>query len=51
MYVCGVVLPDIDSPGTAQDRVSEYEMKLMDIDAEYLGIPVRFDIEHDAHLL
>ena len=24
----------------AQDKVSEYEMKLMDIDSEYLGIPV-----------
>ena len=23
-----------------QDRVSEYEMKLMDIDSEHVGIPV-----------
>jgi len=25
---------------TDQDRVSEYEMKLMDIDSEHVGIPV-----------
>eukprot|EP00042_Codosiga_hollandica_P024684 m.105328 g.105328 ORF g.105328 m.105328 type:complete len:265 (-) comp51640_c0_seq1:76-870(-) len=29
----------------SQDRVSEYEMKLMNIDSEYLGIP---DQEHEA---
>lgn len=29
----------------SQDRVSEYEMKLMDIDSEHLGIP---DTDHEA---
>ena len=36
------MLPPRDTPTRRadQDRVSEYEMKLMDIDSEYLGIPV-----------
>ena len=29
-----------------QDRVSEYEMKLMDIDSEHVGIPVSLSPMH-----
>jgi proliferating cell nuclear antigen len=35
-----IARPTTSYPSAAQDRVSEYEMKLMDIDSEYLGIPV-----------
>lgn len=29
-----------------QEKVSDYEMKLMDLDVEQLGIPVRLFIKH-----
>lgn len=36
---------DWTDEGAGQDRISDFELKLMDIDSEHLGIP---DTEYDA---
>ena len=47
MFIFRVVWRVYSSPASDSDRIAEYDMKLMDIDSDTLGIP---DTEYDARV-